>query len=91
MNNLFRKLVTQVTAAFFVVIMLLTGAIWYHWSYSVVPLILSSEQTKADLLASHYTELLQDVAETGTVDAIDGVLSQMILLIKLKNIYDSGG
>ena len=84
MNNLFRKLVTQVTAAFFVVVMLLTGAIWYHWSYAVVPLILSSEQTKADLLVSHYTELMQDVAETGTVDDINGVLSRMILLTDTK-------
>ena len=84
MSNVFRKLVTQVTAAFFVVVMLLTGAIWYHWSYSVVPLILGSEQTKADLLVSHYTELLQDIAETGTIEDIDGVLSQMILLTDTK-------
>lgn len=80
MNNVFQKLVTQVTAAFFVMVVLLTGAIWYHWSYSVVPLILGSEQTKADLLVSHYTELLQDVAETGTAEDIDGIMSQMILL-----------
>lgn len=84
MNNVFRKLVTQVTAAFLVVVVLFTGAIWYHWSYSVVPLILSSEQTKADLLVSHYTELLQDVAETGTAEDIDGILSQMILLTDSK-------
>ncbi|MBI3775848.1 MAG: response regulator [Gammaproteobacteria bacterium] len=84
MNNVFHKLVTQVTFAFFVVVLLLTGAIWYHWTYSVVPLILSSEQTKADLLVSHYTELLQDIAETGTTEDIDGVLSQMILLTDAK-------
>ena len=84
MSNVFRKLVTQVTAAFFVVVVLLTGAIWYHWTYSVVPLILGSEQTKADLLVSHYTELLQDIAETGTAEDIDGVLSQMILLTDTK-------
>ena len=80
MSNVFRKLVTQVTAAFFAVVVLLTGAIWYHWTYSVVPLILSSEQTKADLLVVHYTALLQDIAETGTAEDIDVVLSQMILL-----------
>ncbi len=80
MNNLFRKLVTQVTAAFFVVVVLLTSAIWYYWSASVVPLILGSEQTKADLLASHYTEVLQDVIATGTHEDIDRVLNQMMLL-----------
>ena len=84
MNKVFRKLVTQITAAFFVVVVLLTGAIWYHWAYSVVPLILGSEQTKADLLVSHYTELLQDVAETGTIEDIDGILSQMIVLTDTK-------
>jgi len=83
-NNVFGKLVTQVTVAFFAVVVLLTGAIWYHWSYSVVPLILGSEQTKADLLVSHYTELLQGVAETGTDEDIDGVLSRMILLTDAK-------
>ncbi len=84
MNKVFHKLVTQVTAAFFAVVVLLTGAIWYHWTYSVVPLILGSEQTKADLLVSHYTELLQDVAETGTSEDIDGILSQIILLTDTK-------
>jgi hypothetical protein len=84
MNNIFRKLVTQVTVAFLAVVLLFTGAIWYHWSYSVVPLILSSEQTKADLLVSHYTELLQGVAETGKIEDIDGILSQMILLTDTK-------
>ncbi len=80
MNNIFRKLVNRITLAFVVMVALVFGAVWYHWSFAIVPLVSSSEQTKADLLVSHYTELLQDVAETGVEEDLESVLSQMILL-----------
>jgi signal transduction histidine kinase/DNA-binding response OmpR family regulator len=80
MNSPLKRLVTRVTLAIAALVLLLAGAIWYHWAWSIVPLVSSSERTKADLLVSHYTELLQDIADGGSADDLDGVLSQMILL-----------
>ena len=80
MNNILQRLVTRISMAFVLLAALIAAAVWYYWSFGIVPLVSSSEQTKADLLVSHYTELLQDVAEAGIQEDIDSILSQMILL-----------
>lgn len=84
MNKLFRHVTTRVTCAFLVLLVIIMGAVYYYWSYSIIPIILNGEQTKADLLISHYAQMIEDIMDRGEQQQLEVIANQLILLTDAK-------
>jgi signal transduction histidine kinase/ActR/RegA family two-component response regulator len=62
------------------VVLLSLGAIVSHWAFVTAPTLKAAEQTKAELLISPYTQLLETALDMGDQQRLENILTQLILL-----------
>lgn len=80
MSNVFSRLTTRVSLAMVVVVMLSMAVIARHWAFVTAPTLKAAEQTKAELLITPYTQLLEAAVEEGDEAQLGEILNQLILL-----------
>jgi len=80
MSDFFKSVTTRITIAFLLLVLILSGATFYYWSVTIVNMIYSGEQTKADLLISYYTQLIEDALDRKDAQKLDDITSELILL-----------
>ena len=80
MNNYFDRLTTKVTWLLVVMMLIIIGAIILHWIFILVPVLKSGEQTKADLLITPYTDILEQALDRGDRSMVNSTLDRLALL-----------
>ncbi len=80
MNKLFRRLTTRTSLAFIFCIALLIGGVFLYWLTVVIPVIRAGEQTKADLLITPYTQMIEEALDLDQEEKIEKIMNQLILL-----------
>jgi len=80
MNNFFKSVTTRITIAFLLLVLVVTSAVFYYWSENISPMIYRGEQTKADLLISYYTQLIESALDANDIHKLDDITSELILL-----------
>lgn len=81
MNRYFQHLTSRVTLALVAAMTLVAIAIVVHWTLMIVPVIKMGEQTKADLLITPYSEILEQAIAAGDKTQIDETLNRLTLLV----------
>jgi len=80
MNNIFNRLTNKVTLFLVGIMLFVMAAISVHWIYMLVPVIKSGEQTKADLLVTPYTRLIEQYVNSNDLGQVEEILSSLALL-----------
>ncbi|HHI93000.1 MAG TPA: response regulator [Gammaproteobacteria bacterium] len=80
MNDIFSRLTTRVSLAMVVVVVLSMAVIARHWAFVVAPTLKAAEQTKAELLVTPYTQLLEAAVDEGNDIQLGKILEQLVLL-----------
>jgi signal transduction histidine kinase/DNA-binding response OmpR family regulator len=80
MSNVFSKLTTRVSIALILVVVLSMAVLMRHWAFVTTPTLKAAEQTKAELLITPYTELLEGAVSEGDRTRLENILNQLILL-----------
>lgn len=62
------------------VVALSMAAIVRHWAFVTAPTLKAAEQTKAELLVTPYTQLLETAVDADNQDRLEEILNQIILL-----------
>jgi signal transduction histidine kinase/CheY-like chemotaxis protein len=81
MNKLFIRLTTRVSFALMAVVLLSMTVLVHHWVFVVMPTLKAAEQTKADLLITPYTQLLENAIDADDRHTLDNILNQLIVLL----------
>ena len=81
MSKLFGRLTTRVSMALMAVVLLSMAVLVHHWVFVVMPSLKAAEQTKADLLITPYTQLLEHAIDDGDRHSLDNILNQLIVLL----------
>jgi signal transduction histidine kinase/DNA-binding response OmpR family regulator len=84
MNEYFKHLTNRVTLVLVGFMVLLMIAIVVHWVLMMVPVLRSGEQTKADLLITPYTQVLEQALAQGDDSAVEETLDRLSLLVDPK-------
>jgi len=80
MNNIFSRLTTRVSLAMIVVVVLSMLVIVRHWTLVTAPALKAAEQTKAELLMTPYTQLLEAAVEENDESRLNEILNRLVLL-----------
>jgi signal transduction histidine kinase/CheY-like chemotaxis protein len=80
MNKIFNRLTNKVTLFLVGIMLFVMIAISVHWIYMLVPVIKSGEQTKADLLVTPYTRLIEQYVNNKDLSQVEEILSSLALL-----------
>jgi len=80
MNNIFSRLTTRVSLAMIIVVVLSMAVIVRHWALVTAPALKAAEQTKAELLITPYTQLLETAVDKGDDIQLGEILNQLVLL-----------
>ncbi len=80
MNKLPQRLSNRIAVIMLGMIALVLSAIVVNWYWVVLPVIESGEQTKADLLVTPYTQLLEQSLDKGDVREVEAILDSLMLL-----------
>lgn len=80
MSNVFSRLTTRVSIALILVVVLSMAVLMRHWAFVTTPTLKAAEQTKAELLITPYTELLEVAVNEGDQTRLENILNQLILL-----------
>ena len=80
MNNIFNRLTNKVTLFLVGILVFVMLGISAHWIYILVPVIKGGEQTKADLLVTPYTRLIEQYVNSKELDQVEEILSSLALL-----------
>jgi len=80
MNRIFNRLTNKVTLFLVGIMLFVMIAISMHWVYMLVPVIKSGEQTKADLLVTPYTRLIEQYVNNRDLGQVEEILSSLALL-----------
>ncbi|WP_455375351.1 ATP-binding response regulator [Kaarinaea lacus] len=80
MNKIFNRLTNKVTLFLVGIMLFVMIAVSIHWIYMLVPVIKSGEQTKADLLVTPYTRLIEQYVNNNDLDQVEEILSSLALL-----------
>lgn len=80
MNRIFNRLTNKVTLFLVGIMLFVMIAISVHWIYMLVPVIKSGEQTKADLLVTPYTRLIEQYVNNNDLGQVEEILSSLALL-----------
>jgi len=78
MNNIFSRLTTRVSLAIIVVVVLCMAVIVRHWAVVIAPALKAAEQTKAELLITPYTQLLEAAVDDDI--QLGEILNQLVRL-----------
>jgi len=84
MNRYFSHITNRVTLNIIGVMLLVMVAIVMHWIYVLLPTFKDGEQTKADLLVTPYTELIETAIDQKDREKLDELLNRLVLLIDPK-------
>ncbi|MFV2054921.1 MAG: response regulator [Thiohalomonadales bacterium] len=79
-SSFFSQLTNKVTVILVVIMIAIMFLIVAHWIVFMVPVIKSGEQTKSDLVASSYAQLVEYALDEGNESQIHTLLTRMILL-----------
>lgn len=80
MNNILSRLTTRVSLAMIVVVVLSMAVVVRHWAFVTAPTLKAAEQTKAELLITPYTQLLEAAVDDGDEAQLGEILNQLVLL-----------
>jgi signal transduction histidine kinase/DNA-binding response OmpR family regulator len=80
MNNFFSRLTTRVSFAMIFVVALSLAIIVRHWAFVTAPTLKAAEQTKAELLVTPYTQLLETAVDADDQKHLEDILNQLVLL-----------
>jgi len=80
MNKFFNQITNKVTVFLVGIMVFVMAAISTHWVYIMVPVIKSGEQTKADLLVTPYTRLIEQSVNNDNIDQVEEILNHVLLL-----------
>jgi signal transduction histidine kinase/DNA-binding response OmpR family regulator len=80
MNNIFSRLTTRVSFAMVFVVALSLAIIIRHWAYVTAPTLKAAEQTKAELLVTPYTQLLETAVDADDQKHLEDIINQLTLL-----------
>lgn len=80
MNNIFSRLTTRVSFAMVFVVALSLAIIVRHWAFVTAPTLKAAEQTKAELLVTPYTQLLETAVDADDQKHLEDIINQLTLL-----------
>ncbi len=80
MNNIFSRLTTRVSLAIIVMVLLGMLVIVCHWAFVIAPALKAAEQTKAELLITPYTQLLEAAVDGDDDVQLGEILNQLVSL-----------
>lgn len=80
MSSVFSRLTTRVSLAMVLVVALSMAMLVRHWVYVTAPTLKAAEQTKAELLVTPYTQLLETAVDTDNQKQLEAILNQLIVL-----------
>jgi len=80
MSRIFGRITNKVTLYLLGIMLFVIAAIASYWILIVVPVIKSGEQTKADLLVTPYTRLIEQSINSNDLQQAEGILNQLMLL-----------
>lgn len=84
MSKRSNRLTNRVTLILAGMLFLVIVFIIVNWVFVMLPVILASEQTKADLLITPYTDLLERAIANGDVLQVNDILNRLLLLVDTK-------
>jgi signal transduction histidine kinase/DNA-binding response OmpR family regulator len=80
MSNIFTSLVTRISIAMVVVVLLSLASVVFYWAFIAVPTLKENEQSEAELLITPYTQILETALDNGNQQKVENVLNQLSLL-----------
>jgi len=80
MNKFFGQITNKVTVFLVGIMLFVMAAISSHWVFIMVPVIKSGEQTKADLLVTPYTRLIEQSVNNNNLEQVEEILNHLLLL-----------
>ncbi|WP_455221614.1 ATP-binding response regulator [Kaarinaea lacus] len=80
MNKFFSQITNKVTVFLVGIMLFVMAAISSHWVFIMVPVIKSGEQTKADLLVTPYTRLIEQSVNNNNLPQVEEILNHLLLL-----------
>lgn len=81
MNKILSRISVRIIMVLLVITLLLTGAVYFYWESTVMPSLLRSEYTKADLLANQYAKQLeQRLSARAGMEEVELLFDEMSLL-----------
>jgi len=80
MNKFFSRITNKVTMFLVGIMLFVMAAISSHWVFIMVPVIKSGEQTKADLLVTPYTRLIEQSVNNNNFGQVEEILNHLLLL-----------
>ncbi|MGD8886685.1 MAG: hypothetical protein PVF34_13750, partial [Gammaproteobacteria bacterium] len=80
MNKFFGQITNKVTLFLLGIMLFVMVAIITHWVYMMVPVIKGGEQTKADLLVTPYTRLIEQSINNNDLTQVEEILNHLMLL-----------
>ena len=80
MSKFFSRITNKVTIFLVGITLFVMVAISTHWTFIMVPVIKGGEQTKADLLVTPYTRLIEQSINENNLDQVEDILDHLVLL-----------
>lgn len=80
MNKYFSRITNKVTLFLIGIMLFVMAAIISHWVFMMVPVIKGGEQTKADLLVTPYTRLVEQAINNHQLQQVEEILNHLVLL-----------
>lgn len=85
MNDFFKRLTIRITIAFLFLVLIVSAAIYYYWSSTIVTMIYNGEQTKSELLVSYYSQIFESILDEKDAQQLDRLTNELILLTDEKS------
>jgi signal transduction histidine kinase/DNA-binding response OmpR family regulator len=80
MSKFFSRITNKVTIFLVGITLFVMAAISTHWTLIMVPVIKGGEQTKADLLVTPYTRLIEQSINENNLGQVEDILDHLVLL-----------
>ena len=80
MNKYFSQITNKVTLFLVGIMVFVMAAISMHWVFIMVPVIKGGEQTKADLLVTPYTRLIEQSVNSNNLGQVEEIVNHLLLL-----------
>lgn len=85
MKNRINRLTNRITMILVGMLVLVVTAIIVNWQYVMLPVMKANEQTKADLLVTPYTDLLENAIDKGDIFQLNEIMNRLVLLVDSKH------
>lgn len=84
MKKRINRLTNRITMILVGMLVFVVTAIIVNWQYVMLPVIKANEQTKADLLVTPYTALLENAIAKGDIFQLNEIMNRLVLLVDSK-------